>query len=155
MSANNSVSGLQEGQFLRSLEYYTNLGACPIATGFRILGKRWTIEIVRELFLGSTKFNEVLKNVSGVNPRMLSLRLKELENHGLVKRAVYTGTPVRIEYALTGPGRDLIPVMFSMAKFSMKNFPEEVFEDGKGRAPEQVIREIRAIRGRGRAFDFP
>jgi hypothetical protein len=71
------------------------------------------------------------------------------------KRTVFTGTPVRIEHALTGPERDLIPVMFAMTKFSMKNFPEEVFEDGKGHTPEQVIREVRVSRGKGQVFDFP
>ncbi len=126
------------------MQGWKKLLACPIATGFRILGKRWTIEIVRELFLGSTKFNELLKNAEGINPRMLSLRLKELEDRGLVQRNVFTGIPVRIQYALTESGRDLIPVMFAMARFSMKNFAEEVFEDGKGRSPKQVLGEILA-----------
>jgi len=45
--------------------------------------------------------------------------------------------------------------MFAMTKFSMKNFPEEVFEDGKGHTPEQVIREVRVSRGKGQVFDFP
>jgi DNA-binding HxlR family transcriptional regulator len=146
---------LQEEEFLRSLEFYTNLRGCPIATGFRILGKRWTIEIVRELFLGSTRFNEVLKDTPGINPRMLSLRLKELEDYGLVRRRVFTGSPVRIDYALTDSGRDVIPVMFAMAKFSMKNFAEEVFEDGKGHTPEQVAREIRLGKRSGERSGSP
>lgn len=135
---------MQETDFLRSLERYENLSACPIATGFRILGKRWTIEVVRELFLGSTKFRELQKNLQGINPRMLSLRLKELEKHGLVERRVFASTPVRIRYSLTEEGKELVPVMFAMARFTMKNFPRDVFEDGERRTPKEVAKEIRA-----------
>lgn len=103
--------------------------------------------MVRELFLGSTKFNELQKGAPGINPRMLSLRLKELEEHLLVSRSVYTGTPVQIQYALTDRGKELVPIMFATAKFSMKNFPKDVFEDGKSRTPEQVASEIRATSG--------
>ncbi len=135
---------MQSQEFFRLLEEYDNLRACPIASGFKILGKRWTIEIVRELFLGSTRFNELLRNVPGINPRMLSLRLRELEDWRLVGRRVFTGNPVKIEYKLTNAGRDTIPVMSTMAEFAMKNFPEEVFADGMARTPETVIREVRS-----------
>jgi DNA-binding HxlR family transcriptional regulator len=134
----------QEGEaFLKSLDGYANLRACPIATGFKLLGKRWTIEIVRQLFLGDSKFNELLKGTTGINPRMLSLRLKELEDHGVVERKVFEGRPVNIQYSLTIPGRETIPVMFAMARFSMKNFPEEVFMDGRSRTPDQLTNELR------------
>ncbi|MDA4136222.1 MAG: helix-turn-helix transcriptional regulator [Thaumarchaeota archaeon] len=138
-----------EGEdFLKSLEDYENLEACPIALGFRILGKRWTIEIVRQLFLGDSKFNELQKNAPGINPRMLSLRLKELEKLGLLRRTVLDETPVLITYDLTELGMDIIPVMYSMAKFSMKNFPKEVFVDGRSRTHEQVTGEITSsVRG--------
>ena len=106
--------------------------------------------MVRELFLGSTRFKELQNEVQGINPRMLSLRLKELESHTLVRRTVLTGTPVQIQYSLTDAGRELVPVMFSMAKFTMKNFPQDVFEDGKSRSPEQVAREVLASENRFR-----
>ncbi len=133
---------MQEANFLRSLEDYANLSECPIAAGFRVLGKRWTIEVVRQLFLGDTKFNQLLKSLPGVNPRMLALRLKELEDYGLVNRSVYTGAPVKIDYSLSREGMDLVPVMFAMAEFSMKNFAETVFEDAKPRSPEDVSKEL-------------
>lgn len=133
---------MQETDFLRSLKDYTNLSECPIATGFRALGKRWTIEVVRQLLLGDTKFNQLLKSLPGVNPRILALRLKELEDYGLVIRSVYTGTPVKIDYSLSREGMDLVPVMFAMAEFSMKNFAEMVFEDAKPRSPDDVSKEL-------------
>ena len=130
-----------QAEQLKSLEYATSLSACPMATGFRIRGKRWTIGIVRELFLGTTKFSEMMKGAPGINPRMLSLRLKELEEHQIVVRRVSSTTPVSIDYTLTDSGKDLVPVMFEMASYSMRNFPEKVFQDGKSRTFEQVIRE--------------
>ena len=72
---------------------------------------------------------------------MLSLRLKELEDHQIVERRVSPTTPVSIDYALTGSGKDLVPVMFEMARYSMRNFPERVFNDGKSRTFEQIIQE--------------
>jgi DNA-binding HxlR family transcriptional regulator len=133
---------LQQEKFLRALPHSANLRSCPIAYGFRILGKRWTIEIVRELLYGRTKFNELLRSIPGVSPRMLSLRLRELEVSRLVKKNVYSGTPVVIEYALTGSGLDVIPIMYAAAEFSMKNFPEALFEHGQKRTVE-VREEIR------------
>jgi DNA-binding HxlR family transcriptional regulator len=66
-----------------------------------------------------------------------------------------TSVPVQIHYALTDPGKELVPIMFAMAKSSMKNFPKDVFEDGKGRTPEQVAREIRATGKGGLESSFP
>ena len=94
--------------------------------------------------LGKTKFNQLQKNAPGINPRMLALRLKELEEMGIVRRKVFPGIPVQIEYSLTDLGRDVIPIMYAMTEFSMKNFPENVFEDGRSRSPQQVFREIKA-----------
>ncbi|MDA4128909.1 MAG: helix-turn-helix transcriptional regulator [Thaumarchaeota archaeon] len=119
-----------------------------------MLGKRWTIEITRQLFLGDSKFNELLRNTPGVNPRMLSLRLKELEEYGLVSRSVSNSSPVEIRYELTGIGRDIVPVMYSMAEFTMKNFPVEVFDDGVSRTPLEVTNEIGSNEKRRRHFDF-
>ncbi len=134
---------LQQEKFLRTLPHSANLRSCPIAYGFKILGKRWTIEIVRELLYGRTKFNELLRSIPGVSPRMLSLRLRELEVSRLVKKTVYSGTPVVIVYALTSSGRDVIPIMYAAAEFSMKNFPEAFFEDGQKRTVE-VMERVRS-----------
>ena len=134
---------MQEERFILAVENYSNLRRCPIATGFKVLGKSWTVDILRELVLGRTRFNEIMRHSRGSNARMISLRMRELIEHGLVKRLVFDGTPVRIEYTLTDRGRDMIPVMFAMASFSLKHFPEEVLADGRSRTPEQILRELR------------
>ena len=133
---------LREEKLLRALPDYANLKSCPVAYGFRILGKRWTIEIVRDLLYGRTGFNELLRSIPGISPRMLSLRLRELEVSNLIKKNIYTGTPVRIEYTLTSAGRDAIPVMYAAAEFSMKIFPEALFQDGHRRTLNEVREEV-------------
>src|SRR6266849_4214548 len=105
------------------MENYSNLRRCPIAAGFKVLGKSWTVDILRELVLGRIRFNDIMRHSRGSNARMISLRMRELIEHGLVKRSVVDGTPVRIEYTLTDRGRDIMPVMFAMASFSSKHFP--------------------------------
>ena len=140
---------LQEEKLLRALPDYANLKSCPVAYGFRILGKRWTIEIVRDLLYWRTKFNELLRSIPGVSPRMLSIRLTELEVSNLIKKNVYTGTPVRVEYSLTSAGRDTIPVMYAAAEFSIKTFPEALFERGHRRSVNEVREEIRSKAKKG------
>ncbi|QQG48234.1 MAG: helix-turn-helix transcriptional regulator [archaeon] len=134
---------MQEEEFILAVENYANLRRCPIATGFKVLGKSWSVDILRELVLGRTRFNDIMRHSRGSNARMISLRMRELIEHGLVERLVAREDPVLIQYNLTARGRDLIPVMFAMASFSLKHFPEEVLADGLGRTPDQVMRELR------------
>ncbi len=81
---------------------------CPrFHRAVELVGKRWTGAIIRTLMDGPRRFSEILDGVPGLHDRLLSERLKELENEGLVARRVYPETPVRIEYELTDKGRDL------------------------------------------------
>jgi DNA-binding HxlR family transcriptional regulator len=77
-----------------------------------VLGKRWTCLIVKVLFEGPLRFNELAERLDRVvSDRMLSERLKELEAEGIVVRHVYPETPVRVEYRLTAKGEALAPVV--------------------------------------------
>ena len=64
---------------------------------------------------------------------MLSLRLRELENNGIVKRRIASKHPMRVEYKLTSLGRELGPLMVQAGSFSMRMFPKVIFKDGKPR----------------------
>ena len=72
-----------------------------------IVGRRWTGAIIRAMLAGGSRFSEILAAVPGLSDRLLSERLKELEQEGIVERRVTPSTPVRIEYLLTEKGRDL------------------------------------------------
>ena len=109
------------------------LKRCPIDNTFRIIGKKFTIHILRDVSMkGKTRFNEFMESVEGINSNTLATRLREMEKNGLIKRKIFHETPIRIEYTLTNKGEDLIPLLEQMAAFSMKHAPE-IFIDGKTR----------------------
>ncbi len=83
-----------------------------------ILGKRWTGLILRSLMERPRRFTEIKIYVDGLSERLLSERLKELEEVGIVERRVYTERPVWVEYALTEKGRDLRRVVEAIQKWA-------------------------------------
>jgi DNA-binding HxlR family transcriptional regulator len=83
---------------------------CPVAMAAEILCNRWTIVVLRELVVGSTRFNELRKGVPRMSPALLSKRLKELEGAGVIEH-VASAEPGVFEYRLTEAGRDLRPVV--------------------------------------------
>jgi DNA-binding HxlR family transcriptional regulator len=80
---------------------------CPVAMAAEILCTRWTVVLLRELFAGSTRFNELRRGVPRMSPALLSQRLKELEQAGVLSRVKVKGEPGLFEYHLTRAGRDL------------------------------------------------
>ncbi len=115
------------------------LKSCPIETTFRIIGKRWTVLIIREMLRGHTQFNRFMENIEGITPKVLTERLRELEGLGIIRRKIVSEYPVRIEYNLTDAGEGLERVLLGAASFSMKYIPKAVFKDGKPRTPEMIL----------------
>jgi DNA-binding HxlR family transcriptional regulator len=91
----------------------------PICQHFQraadLIGKRWTVQIVRALQSGETRFSDMKAGIGRISDTLLSERLKELEAEGIVTRTVTPNTPVRIDYRLTERGRDLTKVMDELA----------------------------------------
>ncbi len=113
---------------------------CPIEVTFKILGKRWTVQILREMLRGVTQFSRFHDNIKGINPRMLSLRLRELQRSGIVNRRIVSEYPLRAEYELTEPGHHVEKLLIEAAFYSMRYIPKAVFKDGKPRAQEQLAK---------------
>jgi DNA-binding HxlR family transcriptional regulator len=91
---------------------------CPrFEKGMQILSKRWTGMIVSQLLSGPHRFCNIESSFP-ISGRILSERLKDLEQEGIVKRDVYPETPVRIEYSLTDKGIALAPVINEIQKWS-------------------------------------
>ena len=84
---------------------------CPVAMAAEVLCNRWTILLVRELVCGSTRFNELRRGLPRMSPALLSKRLKDLEEAGIVRRVASQGESGVLEYHLTKAGRDLRPVV--------------------------------------------
>lgn len=113
---------------------------CPIDNTFRIVGKKFTVLIMRNMIsLGQTRFNQLLDSIEGINPKTLSIRLREMEKSGLIERKVYPETPIRVEYHLTEKGGALRPILEQMAAFSMRYCCNDVFKDGKPRTFQEVF----------------
>lgn len=115
------------------------LRSCPIETTFKVIGKRWTVLIIREILRGNTQFNRFMENIDGISPKVLTERLRELERLGIIRRRIVSEYPVRVEYSLTDTGKGFEPVLLSAASFSMKYMPRAVFKDGKARTPQEII----------------
>ena len=112
---------------------------CPIDNTFKIIGKKFTIHILRNMvILNQHRFNEFIDSIEGINPNTLSTRLKEMEKDGLIEKKVFNETPIRIEYNITKKGKALRPILEEMAKFSTKFCCEDVFSDAKPRTFKQV-----------------
>ncbi len=84
---------------------------CPVAMAAEILCGRWTLVLLRELVVGSTRFNELRRGVPRMSPALLSKRLKDFETMGIVTRSRVAGEPEAFEYRLTQAGKDLQPVI--------------------------------------------
>jgi DNA-binding HxlR family transcriptional regulator len=117
----------------------SELKSCPIETTFRIIGKRWTVLIIREILRGNTQFNRFMENIQGISPKVLTERLRELEQLGIIRRRIVSEYPIRVEYSLTDMGKGFEPVLLSAASFSMMYIPKAVFKDGKSRTPDQLL----------------
>jgi DNA-binding HxlR family transcriptional regulator len=110
------------------------LKSCPIEATFKIIGKKWAVLIIREMFRGTTQFNRFLENIDGITPKVLTERLRELEKLGIVKRRIVSEYPIKVEYGLTDLGKAFEPVLLAAGSFSMRYMPEVVFKDGKPRS---------------------
>ena len=116
--------------------------ACPIDIAFNVVGKKWTVHLIRNMLRGHSRFNEFLAHIPGLSPRTLSARLKELEQHELVLKNVARTAPVSIEYTLTQKGNAVLPILEQMVRWSVMWAPDQVFGKGKGREDvEDCVRE--------------
>lgn len=99
---------------------------CPVEAAARIIGQKWTLQIVHRLLTGDCKrFCELQEELGGVNPSTLSSRLKMLEDEGLVAREQVSSIPPHVEYSLTDKGSELAPVIAEIAVWSTHWLCEE------------------------------
>lgn len=87
--------------------------ACTVARAIEIVGDEWTLMLLREMFLGGRRFDD-LERQTGAAPHVLSRRLKRLETVGVLRRCMYSAHPPRYEYRLTAKGRGLWPVVIAL-----------------------------------------
>ncbi|HEV7483504.1 MAG TPA: helix-turn-helix domain-containing protein [Solirubrobacterales bacterium] len=93
---------------------------CPVCATAEVVCGKWTLLLIRDLADGSSRFCELERSLEGISPRTLSLRLRALEEEGIVERHTYPEVPPRVEYALTTKGEALVPLIDDMRKYGTR-----------------------------------
>jgi DNA-binding HxlR family transcriptional regulator len=122
---------------------------CPIRISLGVLGKKWTLLILRDIaFLKIERFNQILRSLPGLTPRVLTLRLKELQESGIIEPVIIQRRPKLVRWTLTRMGKDTVPILMSFISFGATWYPRTVFEDGKPRTVEELFPSLSAIKAR-------
>ena len=93
---------------------------CPVCRTAEVVCGKWTLLLVRDLAEGRSRFCELERSLAGISPRTLSLRLRALEEEGIVERHTYPEVPPRVEYSLTDKGRALLPIVEGMRSYGTR-----------------------------------
>lgn len=105
---------------------------CPVACGLDLLGDKWTLIIIRDLFERDKTYGELQQSPEKIPTNLLASRLKKLVAEGLVNKELYQEKPKRYRYKLTDKGRALGPVLLEMIKWALVHIPDtKLTEDAK------------------------
>jgi DNA-binding HxlR family transcriptional regulator len=113
---------------------------CPIRESLGVLGRKWSLLVLRDIgFLKLDRFSRILKNNAGLTPRVLCMRLRDLEREELIERIVASHEKVDVRYRLTRKGEDVLPILTAFIQYGMAHRAERVFTDKKPRTLNQVF----------------
>jgi DNA-binding HxlR family transcriptional regulator len=101
---------------------------CPVCRTAEVVCGKWTLLVIRDLAEGSSRFCELERSLEGISPRTLSLRLRALEEEGIVERHTFPEVPPRVEYALTEKGEALVPLVEDMRRYGTRWLFEDAAE---------------------------
>jgi DNA-binding HxlR family transcriptional regulator len=97
----------------------SNAVTCPVCRTAEVVCGKWTLLLIKELSEGQSRFCELERALEGISPRTLSLRLRALEEEGIVARSTFPEVPPRVEYALTDKGSALVPLIDDMRAYGL------------------------------------
>ncbi|WP_042166726.1 winged helix-turn-helix transcriptional regulator [Paenibacillus gorillae] len=90
---------------------------CSIEASLRIIGNKWAFLVLRELYEGTRRFNELARLINGISPTALTASLRHLEQEEMITRTVFPTVPATVEYALTEKGQSFHVVLKAMKKW--------------------------------------
>jgi DNA-binding HxlR family transcriptional regulator len=93
--------------------------SCSVEITLKVIGGRWKVLILRELFTGIKRFGELHRALHGITQKMLTQQLRELEQDGIINRNVYLQVPPKVEYSLTELGETLKPILDAMHEWGL------------------------------------
>ena len=93
---------------------------CPVLATARIVAGKWTLLLLRDLAEGPRRFSELERSLTGISPRTLSIRLRSLEEEGIIERHEFSEMPPRVEYRLTAKGSHLVPIVDAMRRYGRR-----------------------------------
>ena len=100
--------------------------ACPIANVLDVIGDKWSLLVVRDIALGKHRFSEFLESPERISTNVLADRLQQLEHAGWITRACYQMNPPRHTYDLTAKGKDFLPVLNEILRWTTAHMPTTV-----------------------------
>jgi DNA-binding HxlR family transcriptional regulator len=133
---------------LQFVKHCANLGfvvassddvTCPVCATADIICGKWTLLVIRDLAEGRARFCELERSLAGISPRTLSLRLRALEDEGIVARHTFPEVPPRVEYSLTDKGAALVPLIDDMRRYGREWLGAACADDARTESPAVAI----------------
>ncbi len=103
----------------------TERASCPVERTLEVIGGRWKVLILRELFPGVRRFGQLHRALHGITQKMLTQQLREMEEDGMIHREIYLQVPPKVEYSLTPLGESLKPILDSMHEWGVRHLDEQ------------------------------
>ena len=127
----------------------TKEAQCPVEGTLRIIGGRWKLLILKELFQETKRFGELHRSLNGITQKMLTQQLRELEKDGIIIRKVYPQIPPKVEYSLTQTGQSLRPILDLMHEWGARHLGSIAAKGAAGikagkRGNEDLVRVLQA-----------
>lgn len=118
---------------------------CPVDVTLNLINKKWSIQIIRDMFFGKKHFKEFKEDKPKLSNKVLSNCLKELEEKGLIEKVVLNTTPVTTEYYLTEYGKSMNRIVYELAMFTLYDENDNTYSDETRNELKNTFKEVLEI----------